>query len=670
MSEIPQGVSDAREKQINEATKRALEAARLDLDSHIYTVRKGDTLGEVIKQFTSDRGKTKLKELIDINEIKEGDEDFIIPCQQLKIPAHWRLKKHANFSYREGRNWPGDESACPLPSENQTHASIPGKNDKTHLPPIAMAGIAAKAISGQGTKGGPIRRPDTPDSAGVPARPAVAPPEAPVRLSQFLQNKDIVTFVNSKGITTKGRFLEYSKSTGQPRLNMIKPTPSNPTYAIKPETITQVIRRGEILDLTTLRLNKYLKPKAIEVVSTLKLEPAEVIQLEKDFARNPKMARQVSEVLVNPKYAKYNAFVRNFKKYGTLAFVCIALYGFDKAEDKVAYSLQTGAEIGGFMAGMRLTDMAIGSKISHPLGRLVVDLLGGGIVAMGAGELWRENVTPQLDRYMPNRNQKTGLRGSIYVSAGHGLQMAGMELLGGAIGTVDYALEKTGVKGGVDADTDPLVYLGKTITMANTSNFSEGVWKKYMVRNLNEFTREATETYNELSEDLAPHKRAIKEHAARHPGNFNMNQFPELAEHFAVIADIELQLDKLKMFIKKDKKGRPLWISEKLEQLEQQKAILDFLTLQYIDFLDSEFPEGEGAKFFASLLNRLKKGGDIKLVRKNEEAIWDKLMNHPIVIEEQSITFSDFFSLYKLNHIQSGQMASIAEKGDLSGARI
>lgn len=616
-----------------------------------FTVRKGDTLADITSLFEHKNGKAiDWKELQTLNGIE--DPKKLDTCHILKIPRDWILREDASEEHRERldrKSWPGDETVCTVPLQ-------------------AIEKIEDSEESGEPEgKLDQLKEEDDDDLPLALGFLAAAPKAAAkmTKLGDLLEPGDLITYENAKGRVITEQFVEYAESTGKIRL--ISSRGHNPTYYINAHSVQQVQRGGELLDLTTIRLNKYLKPKAIRVIKSLELSPTEVAELELELARDPKSAAKINEFLSSAKYPKSARFVKNFRKYGSIAYVCLVLYGFDMAKNKTDYLLESTAELGGFVTGMKATSMLTTGRIIHPVGKLAVDLAGGLIVAAGGSKVYREYATPQLDKYFPNRNQTTDLTETLE----GGLQTMGAFAGSSAIETADLILEKTGVKGGVDAETEPLVYLSKTVTMANTGNFSEGVWKKYMVRNLKQFHEEATKTYNELLAEIAPHKLALKEHEKKHKGalKYSVNKYPELKKHFEALAKLEPQLKVLKKFVKTDKEGRPLWIGEKLEHLDQQKKILQYLTILFANTAEEKF-NGRGGKFVNDLVKRLEQGKKAKLVHSNESDIWKDLLKSPVTIGGDSVTFADFVSLIKLNNTQSKQMEDIVKYGDLSGARI
>jgi len=583
------------------------------------------------------------------------DRNKIYPCTILMHPTDWDLKDKANFDHREGRSHWGKKAAC-KPEDKPRQKKVVAKKEKpadtppvpfieTETPmvgpgPFAAAGLVAEvgtAPKGRGKiEGGPILS-ETLDLIS-------------------LKKGDIVAYNNAKGKLMRGTFQKYAPKTGKIQLKHLASSPK-PLYAIEAKSVRQITRGGKILDMGKYKLfksqtiplryspratmahaqgelhflrtrlspeqlakvQKVLSPQAINKVDGLKLTRTQVIQLADDLAKNPEYANIIDEVLKNPaKYAKYAKWIRQFSKYGTLAFVCVVVYGLANTKNKTDYLMQTAAGTGGFVAGFKtvgVTASKLGLK--HPLVLLGVSLLGGVTGAFGADKLYTEYVLPQLEKNFPNRNHEGDIKRQAY----RGVEGAAFFTAGSWLNIADFTLDKIGVIGSVDEETEPLNYLSKTSKFFNMSNPEKGIFSDYLIRDPRRLAKEARETYDEYMS-----KGKKKEAKA------------------------------LEKFFKKDKEGKYLWVSETLERLYGQEQLLDIITASFAIVAGDKYSR-KGQKFITNFAKRMK--NKQILVKDSEKAMWNHINKQKIDVGGQPMTFIDYISFFRMHETQKKQMRDI-----------
>lgn len=101
------------------------------------------------------------------------------------------------------------------------------------------------------------------------------------------------------------------------------------------------------------------------------------------LGKEGKMVKNVDAFFANAKTIKLFGVL---EKIAGPTVAALTIYHLETAPDKRKAVAETAAGFGTFWAGMKMTDWTVGGKISNPMARTVVDLMGGFATALGLTE--------------------------------------------------------------------------------------------------------------------------------------------------------------------------------------------------------------------------------------------------------------------------------------------
>lgn len=346
----------------------------------------------------------------------------------------------------------------------------------------------------------------------------------------------------------------------------------------------------------------------LQHLDKMRLNPENIARFLEDAKAHPEVVHEIKEIMHEAKYATELKIVENFEKYGTLAFVVLAAYGFHGAENKTDFLIKTTVELGGFagaIGAVRGTEMAVGNKIPNPLIRLAVDLTAATAGAMGGGKLYDAYIGSALDKYFPNRNTPGFWNNALTETS--------MAFLGAAFGSGSFLLDKMGIGDGVDAETDPLDYLYDTARM-----YKDGGGKRegdsWLTREYRMHTPEDLRV--QAAEELADRKEFL--------GSLEIHLIvAEQIDHDAAsaaelrgkIAGIKnKEIPKLESMIDGS------WVKKEQGQLLKQRMLVEALKAGFGTIAHEKF-RGKGAEFVIHVLERTARG-EKTIVEPSEEPMW------------------------------------------------
>lgn len=218
----------------------------------------------------------------------------------------------------------------------------------------------------------------------------------------------------------------------------------------------------------------------IPALLKLKRIPEELIE---QLRGNPRLKKALMEIAENPKLiTMLETVMKNPGQTLSAAQAVFFVHGFDKAENKVDYLLKTGFSMGigagGASLSGRLTAnvarsyVAAGSKTAVPAAAVIVSILGGTALTLGADQYFDAKMTPWLEKKWPNRMEWTEFyenqdnwfnRGK---KAAMTLAMPATSLNFDVFKYI-YSEAKDIATDTVDGNTDPLLYLNEGYTFSN-----------------------------------------------------------------------------------------------------------------------------------------------------------------------------------------------------------
>jgi hypothetical protein len=367
----------------------------------------------------------------------------------------------------------------------------------------------------------------------------------------------------------------------------------------------------------------------------------------KDFLRDVKsdktLAPKMNEIAYMEQYAKQLKFVHEFQKYGALAMVIAMVYGFQHADDKADFLIQTSAHLSGFAAGVgavRVAETTMTNKLP-PIYRLAADLAVGTVFALGAGKAVDAYAMEPLDKYFPNRNQVDldNISYSMYVAGG---------------GPVFDIFELAGVGDGVNQNTHPLDYLTDSVTTLRPFGggfFDDGMLQEVRLNDMAEFTQKAADKIEKYEGKIA--KKAEKRRGLDPSSAKAIQLDKDIMKLMEAILHLQTYVD-----------GR--WVHEVRELLEKQEELVQKARLIFMEIADDhEWPNDtfgdRGSSMVSSAVTRVGSGQD--LVDKEDKDIWQYLSDYPAVDtgdgKGTKISFRDFIALATLVDMRKKQLTQL-----------
>ncbi len=499
----------------------------------------------------------------------------------------------------------------------------------------------------------------------------------PMYLTEQEILREATILAKAAGLTDEAAIAKFREQAIKDLSVKSQPKPSNPRLTSMAEADRlglKAIDKVLVKELSALGVTE----KAMLRMREIGYGELEIRQLIKDLKANPQGLAVLEDFMVKAQFAKYTPLLRNAAQYGGILMTVLILHGFVNSDDKADYLGRTTTELVGFAAGAKVGGAgginlgariaggaAAGSKL--PGGLKLVGVLAGGFAgAMGAGTLWDKIGTPVLNKHMPNRDK---LKGTNWDRAVEGLRPAASWIM--FVDQGEYLLDKAGILGRVDENTDPIEYLQDEAVMLRSfgsSGWNESIFKSYKTHDINQMRKQAQSALEDEQKDLDKLNAKLDKLDP-------VKDAEEIEELQAEIEEQEAKVNHLQSLTDDS------WIIERKNLLMAQNAFVlgpayvEFRKLASTAFKGYENDDITPPEYVDMMVNNIIEGKNHIFDSDDPKAtqIWEKLYELDIEVEvpngeeetdTQDIKFGDFILMLKLNTEQMQFMSRFDSPGE------
>ena len=390
--------------------------------------------------------------------------------------------------------------------------------------------------------------------------------------------------------------------------------------------------------LTDLNMGDDISLKLRELIHEADLSETEIIDLLEKAKADPAFKKDLVEVLFEKKWTYKTPMgdlpiLKAFKTAGKVmsAYELVStIQGYSAAPDKASFLMGKGIETSAFFAGRTVGKATLGRLTGNRLAQEVVGV-GTGLAAtmLGADRFadWtRYYGKAPLLKHFPNHEAylggkvATGVIDTISTVTGVPYLLNALDLADSKVGF--------GIGDGVDENTDPLEYFGKTVRVFNPlSVFDSNGWHL-----MNDYRDHSLDDFQKYAKESLGSKRAELEAE-------ELKDFSDMQK----IEALKTAIARLEDFVDGS------WIRTERIRMQTMQGVLQEARDGFGNMIEigAKTNKEEARKIFGALIDRIWQKGTVDIQTPTEQAMWDMLSGQKVTVRDmmgnaQDMEFFDF----------------------------